>query len=329
MNFQSISPVETSKEMLDTAFKKARERSTEKKLKGNWLEVVRKKEAIKLDIIKDVIQTKLQKIHTTFPSLKDLPYFYVELIKVTQDFGEFKRSLAALEWAQRTLSLIHRQYVAKIMTSTNRELIKSFSAQFYGRASSVIKQLDPQLKFLERSRKIMRTYPDIKEMFTVCIYGFPNVGKTTILNQLTGTKAKTAAYAFTTKSINAGYTIINGEKVQFLDVPGTLARDEKMNLIEQQAELVVSELASLIIYVFDLSETSGYSISQQEQLYQKIKKKKNTIVYLNKLDLTPPNVLKAFKHPHMNWEQIQEEISRTLALVPKKEPESEAEEDNL
>ena len=100
----------------------------------------------------------------------------------------------------------------------------------------------------------MRTYPDVKEMFTVCIYGFPNVGKSTLLNKLTTSKATVAAYAFTTKEINAGYFTVEDKKIQVFDVPGTLARENKMNYIELQAELVVKELADIIIYVFDVSE---------------------------------------------------------------------------
>ena len=42
MNFQYIIPVERSKDYLDVAFRKAREKSS-KKLEGEWLEKIKKK----------------------------------------------------------------------------------------------------------------------------------------------------------------------------------------------------------------------------------------------------------------------------------------------
>ena len=151
----------------------------------------------------------------------------------------------------------------------------------------------------------------MKEMFTVCLYGFPNVGKTTVLNKLTGTKAEVAAYAFTTKSINAGYFTLDGEKIQVLDVPGTLAREEKMNLIELQAELVLQELANLIVFVFDLSEQGGYSIEKQEKLLKKLEKmdkSKRVLIYVSKSDLISEEELGEFKHKHFTLEEIKEQI---------------------
>ena len=41
-----------------------------------------------------------------------------------------------------------------------------------------------------------------------------------------------------------------------------------MNIIEQQAELVLDQLAAVVIYVFDLSGYSGYAVEKQEELSQ-------------------------------------------------------------
>ncbi len=48
--------------------------------------------------------------------------------------------------------------------------------------------------------------------------GFPNAGKSSLLNELTNTKAKIAAYAFTTLSPNLG--VLNGKI--FADIPGLI-----------------------------------------------------------------------------------------------------------
>ncbi|MBI4152110.1 50S ribosome-binding GTPase [Candidatus Woesearchaeota archaeon] len=319
MNFQGIPSVESEKALLDLAFRKAREKGIEKNLKGNWLEIIRKKEGLKIDIIKDTLVTRLEKIHGSFTHPKQLPEFYIKLMKLTIDFDEYKKSLAALEWAAGRVRFFQGEYARKIFKTVDRGKISEYSRQFYGRIASVIKQINRNLQFLEQARKIFRTYPDVKEMFTVCLYGFPNVGKSTLLNRLTGTKAETAAYAFTTKTINAGYLKVGEKKAQILDVPGTLARGEKMNIIEAQADLVMKELANLVVFVFDLSGYSGYSIKKQEQLYQSLSKGKTVLVYLSKLDLTPPEILREYKHRYYSVEELQEIIRKELV---KKEEES-------
>jgi len=310
MNFEKIPPVEQCSDILDTAFRKARVKGKQKKLAGNWLQIIRKKESLKLDIVKDTIDNSLQKILTSFPDLNGFPQFYLKLMALTLDLAELKKALGSIKWVQQKNRELHRKFISLINRETKREIIKNINKQYYGRISSLLKQISHQLRYLETCRKVMRSYPDIKEMFTVCIYGFPNVGKTTLLNKLTQTKAKVAAYPFTTKSINAGYMMIDGKTVQVLDVPGTLAR-EKLNPIERQAELVLKELADLIIYVYDLTESCGYSVEQQQKLQQKLAGRE-VMIYASKEDLLTESEIRKLKNKLYSIEQIKAEIAKRL-----------------
>jgi nucleolar GTP-binding protein len=307
MNFEKLPPVENSKVLLDMAFRKAREKEQQKKLEGTWIQVIKKKESLKLDIVKDDIVSKLEKILSQFPQTEVLPQFYIKLMKLTLEFSELKKSLGAVNWASMRIRKLHREYISKINRGQEQPLIRKASTEFYGRVSSTLKQIDENLKYLEESRRIMKTYPDIKDMFTVCIYGFPNVGKSTLLNKLSNTKAKTAAYAFTTKTINAGYMKVDGKLIQILDLPGTLARPEKMNNIEMQAELVLEELAKVIIFVFDVSGSSGYAVEKQMQLFKKIKDKK-PLVYVSKTDLPQGVPQKDFPYHYFSFEELKEAL---------------------
>ena len=310
MNFEKIPPVEQCSDILDTAFRKARVKGKQKKLAGNWLQIIRKKESLKLDIVKDTIDNSLQKILTSFPDLNGFPQFYLKLMALTLDLAELKKALGSIKWVQQKNRELHRKFISLINRETQREIIKNINKQYYGRISSLLKQISHQLRYLETCRKVMRSYPDIKEMFTVCIYGFPNVGKTTLLNKLTQTKAKVAAYPFTTKSINAGYLTVNGTQIQVLDVPGTLAR-EKLNPIERQAELVLKELADLIIYVYDLTESCGYSVEQQQKLQQKLAGRE-VIIYASKEDLLTESERRKLRSKLYSIEQIEAEIAERL-----------------
>src|SRR3989338_6033891 len=75
MNFEKLPPVESSKVLLDIAFRKAREKEKQKKLEGSWMQVIKRKESLKLDIVKDDIVSKLEKILSQFPQTEVLPQF--------------------------------------------------------------------------------------------------------------------------------------------------------------------------------------------------------------------------------------------------------------
>lgn len=56
----------------------------------------------------------------------------------------------------------------------------------------------------------------------VALIGFPSVGKSTLLTELTGTKSEAASYEFTTLTCIPGVIHYNDAKIQLLDLPGII-----------------------------------------------------------------------------------------------------------
>jgi nucleolar GTP-binding protein len=217
------------------------------------------------------------------------------LIRNSLDYAELKKSLGALRWAQQKVDFFSDNYDKKIRRCTEFKRMIAYSKEYYGRVSSIIKQVRKQLEYLELARKTMKDFPAVKtKLFTVAIAGFPNVGKTTLLSKLTPARPEISNYAFTTRKLNIGYAQIDNRKVQFIDTPGTLDRFQKMNPIEKQAHLAMKYCADLIIFVFDTSDQT-YDPKTQKKLLNNTKKLgKDVIVYLSKTDIADKEKVDSF-----------------------------------
>ncbi|HDD70622.1 MAG TPA: GTP-binding protein [Candidatus Woesearchaeota archaeon] len=339
MNFQHLIKVEDPQKYIDMAFNEASKKAyqeRQKKSPKKWTKTdkSRRIESLRVETVAKRLAKDLKTIIESFPSIDNLDIFYQELIKTALDYVHLKKSLGAVNWLINTLKRLQAEYVRKIKKSRAIRDMNAARKEFYGRAVSLLKQIKKELAFLENSRKIMKSFPAIKtETPTVAIAGFPNVGKSTLLKEITGSEPKIASYPFTTQQLMLGYLKDKeqGLKIQFIDTPGLLDRPlKKRNIIEKQAILALKHLAKLMLFVFDASEECGYDLFEQEKLLRDLKKefKVKTIIAVNKSDISSAADLEAMKKKYSdaifvsakkkeNIRELTEEIKRKIKLLRK------------
>ena len=111
------------------------------------------------------------------------------------------------------------------------------------------------------------------------LFGFPSVGKSTLLNSLTGSTSKVAAYEFTTLTPIPGILSIHGAKIQILDLPGIIegAAD---GVGKGRQVIAIARTCSLILMVLDGLQSLDLLKILEKELGE----------YGIKLNKTPPKI---------------------------------------
>lgn len=288
--FRKIPIILRADEILDRSFKKAQKIQV-----SDRNAVFKKKKTIikRTDSFSTSVISTLEQYVKKFPSINNLSNFYQEIIDIKIDVNKLKKSLGAADWARKTCQMIYSKQSKSLRKSKNIDFLMKKQQEIYGRISSVIKQINKELDFLAKAQNILRTFPDILDIPTVVIAGYPNVGKSSVLRRLSSAKPEIAQYPFTTKEVYVGH-IERKEKYvtkrfQIIDTPGLLDRPfSERNDIEKQALAALKNLADITIYIVDASETCGYSLKEQLHLLNQVKKmfaKSSLIVVENKADI--------------------------------------------
>ncbi len=281
--------IPTPEEILDKGFNRAKKAAN--RLRSSKIprqQKSKKIEEVRIKTACQVIQESFKNILNKTPKVEELPLFYQDYIDVVVGVDQLKKSLGALNWAVGIISKLENQYVFKVRR-TKPENASNVRREAYGRISSVINRIKDELDFLDFAKAKLRNMPTVDfNAITVVIAGFPNVGKSTLLRQITTAEPKVADYPFTTTGIQIGHLELKWQKYQIIDTPGLLDRPvEDMNNIELNAMVALEHLAQGIFFIFDASETSGYPLENQYILYESIKKvfKIPITCIFNKVDL--------------------------------------------
>lgn len=140
------------------------------------------------------------------------------------------------------------------------ELEEQISKTKYNKATEAhIGRLKAKIAHLTEEDEKRRSYKGQTKGFyikkagnaTVALVGFPSVGKSTILNQLTGAKSEVGAYHFTTLDVVPGIMEYNHAKIQILDMPG-LIKDASRGRGRGREVIAAARSADVILLVIDV-----------------------------------------------------------------------------
>ncbi|HTX43537.1 MAG TPA: NOG1 family protein [Methanocella sp.] len=282
MLFEKIRTVPTADELLDKAYSRAVRAG-----RGKIKEVTDKEELEESMLLTagNIIADNLRAIAGDWPSLDKMSGFYRELTEIIAGVDRLKMSLASLDWAASKVKEISRKYVGMMRKDPDPVKVRK---QAYGRISSIVYDIDADLRFLNEARNRLNKLPDVNDEPTIVVAGYPNVGKSSFVSDVTGARPEIAQYPFTTKNITIGHFIFKRKRYQVIDTPGLLDRPlEERNDIERQAISALRHVGNAVLFIIDPSETCGYTLKEQYHLLAGVKKfvKMPVLAVANKIDI--------------------------------------------
>ncbi len=251
-------------------------------------EIAKQKEGLRIKTCGTLAASSLKALSQSVPNLEKLPPIYREILLIFASEKDLERASYHLSWAAKRIEGMKMLFLQKVGHTKHTQDSRNVRKEFFGRVADFTRKCSDDFELVSYLWKSLRNLPDLREEKTFAIAGLPNVGKTSLLKAITGSAPEIQPYPFTTKGLMIGYANFNFEEIQFVDTPGLLDRPmQKRNAIELQSIAVLKTISDFIIYVFDPSETCGFTLEKQKNLFEEVKKifSKPVIAVANKSDI--------------------------------------------
>jgi len=289
-NFKKIVTIPTSQDFIDIILSKTQRKTPTVVHKQYKISRIRNFYLRKIKFTQQSFHDKLQLILTEFPKLEEVHPFYADLMNVLYDKNHYKLALGQLSIAKNLIDNVAKDYGRMMKFADSLYRCKCLKRAALGRMATIVKRQAQSLQYLEQVRQHLSRLPSIDpNTRTLLVCGYPNVGKSSFLNKITRADVEVQPYAFTTKSLYVGHTDYKYLRWQVVDTPGILDHSlEDRNTIEMQAITALAHLRAAILYVMDISETCGYTLEEQLNLFNNIKvlfTNKPLLIVLNKIDI--------------------------------------------
>ncbi len=289
--FRKTPQIYSSQELLDIAFGRVSKLSFS--VPRRRVSRLRRRKLLERKRIKrfvEIILGRLRNVLDNLPFFELLDPFWRDMLRLHISSDDYKRFLGRIKASIRVIEGLEREYMRKVSRAESVGEIGKLRRAAFGRIVSVLKKLDNNLDELRSVVFKLRKLPAFdRGMPTIVVGGYPNVGKSTLVNAFSTAKLEIAEYPFTTREIGLGHIFTEKGKCQIVDTPGLLDRPLKdRNKIELRAIFALKHFADLIIFMIDPSETCGYPLEKQVNLYKEVKEyfsKVLMIVAVNKVDI--------------------------------------------
>ncbi|KAF1759774.1 hypothetical protein GCK72_016241 [Caenorhabditis remanei] len=193
--------------------------------------------------------------------MEEIHPFYSDLMNILYDRDHYKIALGQMNTARHLIDGIAREYV----------------------------------RLMKYDDSLYR-YPSTR---TLILCGFPNVGKSSFINNVIRADVEVQPYAFTINRLYVGHLDYHFLRWQVIDTPGILDQPlEDRNTIEMQAVTALAHLKSSVLFMMDVSEQCDRTIEEQLHLFESIRPlfaNKPVLIGLNKVDIRHRGELPAEK----------------------------------
>ena len=200
-----------------------------------------------------------------------------------------KKSLGAIDWARKEVLMISTKYVPRARARKSAENTMKIMSEAYTKMTNVVRQISKSFDFLISARSIFRNLPNVDTESPIAVFaGAPNVGKSSLIGAVSSGKPEVKSYPFTTKAVSLGHIKKKYTVLQVMDTPGLLDRpDLERNDMEKQGIAAFDYLETVIVFLTDLTGTSGCSIDMQSNLDNK---KESSEIYDNKENVSRDHI---------------------------------------
>ncbi len=282
---------------------------------GRGVEKLKKLEHIRIKTYDRVLAREIKR-YARAVDVDALHPFQRAIVDISPGVDRLRRALGQAKAIMNVLASIRDQALYDVAMARGRKDLIRVRRSYLGRVHDV----------LERSRTVFETIIEAKRALssikgvkmgvpTVVLAGFPNVGKSSLLYALTGSRPEIAPYPFTTKNLRVGFFTYNHVKYQVIDTPGLLDRPpERMNPVERRALSAIRHLADAMVFVYDPLQ----EIAPQTALLTTLKEMLEVpvIVVVNKTDVAdaPVEGLRVSALTGAGIEELKLRIFETLGV---------------
>ncbi|MHA1728282.1 MAG: NOG1 family protein [Promethearchaeota archaeon] len=294
--FKSFLPILDVETFINVAFSKGSSKSAAIPKRASAIKQAKRNECKRIQNVNKFILKRIKNIIQSVPNLDKMHPFYQELTHTLIDSDLLKKSLGKLNGLIPVFQKLGSEIIRGINNQDNPKGCSIVRRQYFARTSSILKKQKKTFKFLESARLRLRSIPTIDTALpSIVVAGYPNVGKSSLVHNISTANPEICEYPFTTKQIIIGVyrTSENYNLFQIIDTPGVLDRPMlQRNEIEKQSILALRTISNIVVFMIDPTLSCGYSVDSQISLFQEIKRefiervKIPYIIILNKMDFT-------------------------------------------